>query len=116
MADVHLSARYVTLPRTKNGDVREVPLSMRAVDIIKALPEGDGPVFGLDDALRDALWRKTRPLALADLHFHDARSEAIWRLSKKLDVLQLARVIGHRDLNSLLIYFRESASDMATRL
>lgn len=113
---VHLAAQYVELPVTKNGDRRDVPLSKRAVEILQALPVTDGPVFGLDDKLRDALWRKTRPQAHKAIHFHDTRSEAIWRLSKKLDVLQLARVIGHRDINSLLIYYDESASDMAQRL
>ena len=115
-AHVHLAARYVELPRTKNGDRRDVPLSTRAVEILKALPQGDGPVFGLDNKLRDALWRKTRPAAHKGIHFHDTRAEAIWRLSKKLDVLQLARVIGHRDPKSLMIYYDESASDMAQRL
>ncbi|GAB2494244.1 tyrosine-type recombinase/integrase [Arenimonas alkanexedens] len=114
--DIRLAARYVVLPVTKNGDRREVPLTTRACEILRALPESDGPAFGLDDALRDALWRKNRPEALRDLHFHDTRSEAIWRLSKKLDVLQLARVIGHRDPRSLMIYYNESAADMAQRL
>src|SRR6185437_8037617 len=91
--NVYLSSQYVVLPRTKNGDEREVALSSRAVAILEALPNGDGPVFGLDDALRDALWRKTRPAAHRAIHFHDTRAEAIWRLSKKLDVLQLARMI-----------------------
>lgn len=114
--DIHLPARYVVLQATKNGDRREVPLTTRAVEILQALPEGEGPVFGMDAALRDALWRKTRPAEIVDLHFHDTRGEAIWRLSKKLDVLQLARMIGHRDVNSLLIYYRESAADLAKRL
>lgn len=114
--DVRLADRYVILPKTKNGDRREVPLSSRAVEILQALPAGDGPVFGLDPAIRDALWRKTRPKSLADLHFHDSRAEAIWRLSKRFDVLQLARVIGHRDLKSLMIYYNESAADLAKRL
>jgi integrase len=113
---VHLSSQYVTLPKTKNGDAREVALSVRAGEILRALPKDDGPVFGLDDALRDALWRKTRPVEHKDIHFHDTRAEAIWRLSKKLDVLQLARMIGHRDLKSLMIYYDESAADMAKRL
>lgn len=115
-ADVFLRSRYVVLPLTKNGDRREVPLSRRAVEILKALPEGEGPAFGLTGQMRDALWRKMRPKALADLHFHDARAEAIWRLSKKLDVLQLARVIGHRNPASLMLYYHESATDMAMRL
>lgn len=114
--DVHLAERYVVLPETKNGDRREVPLSKRAVQILEALPHGDGPVFALDGATRDVMWRKLRPKEVADLHFHDTRGEAIWRLSKKLDVLQLARVIGHRDPRSLMIYYRESAADMAKQL
>jgi hypothetical protein len=74
-------------------------------------------VLDLTEPTRDALFRKIRQRAsLEDLHFHDSRAEAIWRLSKKLDVLQLARVIGHRDLKSLLIYYDESASELAKRL
>lgn len=114
--DVELERRFIRLPKTKNGDSREVPLSTRAVEILKALPVTDGPVFGLDDSVRDTIWRKHRPAALKGIHFHDTRGEAIWRLSKKLDILQLARMIGHRDPRSLLIYYRESAEDMATRL
>lgn len=116
--DVRLDRRFVVLTQTKNGDRREVPLSSRAVAILRALPEvpAGQPVFALDAGVRDALWRRYRPAHLGDLHFHDTRSEAIWRLSKKLDVLQLARVIGHRDPRSLLIYYRESAADMARLL
>lgn len=114
--DVHLSAQYVRLHDTKNGDQRDVPLSTRAVEILRALPETDGPAFGLDAKLRDAMWRKVRPAEHVAIHFHDTRAEAIWRLSKKLDVLQLARVIGHNDPRSLMIYYDESASDMAKRL
>lgn len=115
---VFLRSRYVVLPKTKNGDSREVPLSTRAVEILQLLLDRgeEGPVFGLDADDRDALWRKTRPAHLKSLHFHDTRGEAIWRLSKKLDVLQLARVIGHRNPASLMIYYRESAAEMATRL
>lgn len=38
------------------------------------------------------------------------------RLAQKLSIHELARMIGHRDLNSLLIYYRKSAADMATQL
>jgi integrase len=104
------------LPVTKNGDSREVPLSLRAREILALLPRTD-PVFGLESAQRDALFRKARDRAkIPNLHFHDSRSEAIWRLSKKLDVMELARVIGHRDLRSLLIYFNASADSLADKL
>lgn len=113
---LRLDDGYVILQQTKNGDKREVPLTMRAREILRALPKSDGPLFGLDDRMRDAIWRKYRPKHLTGLHFHDTRAEAIWRLSKKLDVLQLARAIGHRDIKNLMIYYRESASDISKRL
>lgn len=109
--------KAVTLPRTKNGDRRDVPLSPRAREIIALLPREAATVFNLDPAVRDALFRKARDRAqIEDLHFHDSRAEAIWRLSKKLDVLELARVIGHRDIKSLLIYYNVSADELADRL
>lgn len=109
--------KAVTLPRTKNGDVRDVPLSKRAREILAALPRGDGPCFALHPGTRDALWRRAVKAAeIPDLHFHDSRAEAIWRLSKKLDVLELARVIGHRDVNSLRLYYNTAADELADRL
>ena len=63
------------------------------------------------------MFRRARDTAMIEnLHFHDSRAEAIWRLSKKLDVLELARVIGHRDIKSLLIYYQVDADELADRL
>lgn len=115
--DVHEARRFVVLPRTKNGDRREVPLSARALELLTVLPREGGPCFRLRDTQRDALFRKARNAAgLSGFTFHDTRATAIWRLSKKLDVLQLARMIGHRDINSLRAYYAESAEEMAALL
>lgn len=109
--------KFVILPKTKNGDSREVPLSKRARAILDALPGDIGPVFNVEPQVRDALFRKVRDRCqIADLHFHDSRAEAIWRLSKKLDVMELARMIGHRDLRSLMIYYATSADELADQL
>jgi integrase len=114
---VDVSEKSVVLPITKNGDQRHVPLSTRAREILALLPKSEGPVFGLHPGTRDALFRKARNRAeIPNLHFHDSRAEAIWRLSKKLDVMELARVIGHRDLKSLLFYYNASADDLADRI
>lgn len=111
---VHLAERYVTLPRTKNGDRRDVPLSRRACEILETLPSRS---FDLAPGTRDVLFRRARTAAqIPDLHFHDARAEAIWRLSKKLDVLQLARMIGHRDPKSLMLYYAATPTELATQL
>lgn len=66
----------------------------------------------------DALWRKYRDQSLIpDLHFHDMRATALTHLARKVDVLTLARISGHRDLSMLLsTYFRESPEQIAARL
>lgn len=117
-ANVH--RRHVTLPQTKNGDARDVPLSSRAVELLGQM-RGIDPVrvFTVDGPSRDALFRKARNRCkLAGVTFHDTRHTAITRLaqSRKLDVLELARMIGHRDLKSLMIYFNPTADELAERL
>jgi integrase len=113
---VDLDKRVARLAQTKNGTARDVPLSSEAVRLLQALPRDD-PVFALSSASLDALWRKLRDRAVVDdLVFHDSRHLAITRLARKLDVLSLAKMIGHRNLSQLQVYFNESAADIAKRL
>lgn len=136
---VDLKNRTAHLPTTKNGDARTVPLSTRAVQILKALPGDDhtkGPVFpttanalrkGFTRALarareaylQDCAQAGTAPRAkfLVDVHFHDTRHEAATRLSKKLsNVLELSAVTGHKDLRMLQRYYHPDASELAKKL
>ena len=108
------------LPDTKNSYPRDVPLSPKAIELLEQLPEpakpGD-PVFQLTAQTLDANFRKYCKLtAIEDLHFHDTRHEAITRLADKLDVLDLARVTGHRDIRQLLTYYNKSAEELARKL
>jgi integrase len=115
-----ISENVAHLPASvnKNGFKRDVPLSRRARELLDLLPDpGDGPRFGISEASLDALFRKARTRAgVEGLTFHDTRHLAITRLAKKLGVLDLARMVGHRDLRMLQIYYNESAADIATRL
>lgn len=51
-----------------------------------------------------------------DATFHDLRHLAITRLAQKIDVLDLARMTGNRDLKKLMIYFNPTAEDIAKKL
>lgn len=115
---VNLPGKYVTLPKTKNGDEREVSLSPKAIDLIIKLKGLDkSSVFTITSASLDALFRKARDnCKINNLHFHDSRANAITMLAKKLPILDLARMIGHRDIKNLMIYYRESATDIAGKL
>lgn len=114
--DINLAGQFVMLPETKNGDRRDVPLSTRAVVLLRKVLDDVGG-FSVKSGSADVLFRRARSAAgCPEVHFHDARSEALTRLSKKLDVLQLAKMVGHRDPRSLMFYYNESASDTARLL
>lgn len=105
------------LPITKNGRKRDVPLSKRARELLKLLPASDASVFGLAPSTLDALFRKAKArAAIEGLTFHDSRHEAITRLAQKLSVLELARMVGHTNLNQLQTYYNETAENIAARL
>lgn len=115
---VHLKERYITLEVTKNGTRRDVPLSKRAVELLELMPKTGEKVFtGCSQAVLEATFRRSVKLAgIENLHFHDARHEAITRLARKVDVLDLARMVGHRDLRSLQSYYNATAAEIAGRL
>ncbi|MEE4618918.1 site-specific integrase [Pseudomonas alliivorans] len=120
VSDVHLEDRYVRLNMTKNGQGRNVPLTRRAGDLFQVLIgklPGESKVFKLSSASADAMFRKIRDeLHIFDLHFHDTRHEATTRLARKVDVLDLARITGHKDPRSLMVYYNATAAEMAARL
>lgn len=120
MKCVNLRERFVHLPKTKNGSSRNVPLSKRAVELLEPLYQGRGSeerLFRLESASADAMFRRIRDeLGIDGLTFHDTRHEAITRLARKVDVLDLARITGHKDLKSLMIYYNATASELAERL
>jgi integrase len=112
-----LKARYAgavaELDDTKNGEPRRVPLSARAQRLSSLCP-----VFTISGPSLDALFRKARDRAgLAGFTFHDARATALTRMARRVDVLQLAKISGHRDISILSrVYYRESAESIGSRL
>lgn len=99
------------------GKPRQVPLTKQAVRLLLPVADRERCFSVTSDSL-DALFRKAkRALKIEDLHFHDSRAEALTRLSRKVDVMVLAKISGHKDLRLLQeVYYRESAEDIAARL
>lgn len=119
--DVDLTKRTVYLPKTKNGNPRTVPLSKTAVKVLeqlKTLEDCKRKAFNLKSDSLDVNFRKIRNKCLIDdLHFHDLRREALTRLAKKVDVLNLAKISGHTDLRILQkVYYAPDMGDIALML
>lgn len=116
-ADVQLSKRFLTVTDSKNSDSRHVPLSSAAIKLLSELPKNDDFVFPASVESVGAMFRRgCGALGIEDLHFHDTRHEGVSRLAKKFNVMELAKVIGHRDLKSLMIYYNPTVEDLAGKL
>jgi integrase len=117
---VHLDRRFAHLPKTKNGDARDVPLSSRAVALLSLLTPGNPTqrVAPINQGTFGRYFRRAcKAAGVPDMHYHDSRREALTNASKKLaNVAELARASGHRDTRSLLIYYRPDASELAEKL
>lgn len=99
---------------SKSGK-RVVPLSFAAItllDMVRHLPKP----CPIASSTADTLWRRLRDRAGVDFHFHDSRHLAITRLSRRLDMLALARMVGHRNPSQLLTYYNPDPADLAARL
>ena len=120
--NVHLPARYVHLPDTKNGHRRDVPLSTTACQILfnQIGERTTGKVFNnwsTGDGFRSAWKRCCKRTSISDLRFHDLRHEAASRLFERgLNQFQVAAITGHRSLQSLQRYTHLKATDLAKLL
>jgi integrase len=115
-ATVDTAQRVVTLPHHKTskitGRARRVPITRQAARLLAICPSLD-----LSAGSLDALFRKARDSAgLSGFTFHDSRATALTLLSRRVDVLTLARISGHRDIRQLMVYYRESDAAIAARM
>ena len=107
------------LPMTKNGQSRNVPLSSKAIAILKSIPGSiEGRVFPLNKQTVSILFlRATRRAEIENFHFHDLRHMALTRLSSKFtNILELAAISGHRELKMLQRYVHIKAEDLVRKL
>jgi integrase len=100
-------------------EIREVPFTPAAARLFRPLKGWGGPLFTVDAASMDALFRKARTqLMITGLQFRDSRADGATRLVKKgVQLLELARILDHKNLDQLnKTYYRTTAEDIAKGL
>ena len=118
--NVHPS--YVHLPDTKNNSTRNVPLSLKARELLEqARGIDETRVLTVDEGSMCSTFYRAKDAAGFskddNLHFHDSRHEATTRLAQTFpNVADLAKITGHKDLKRLLTYYNPTAQDLADRL
>ena len=118
---VDLKKRTVTLPETKNGQKRIVPLSSVAVAILKERLNTrriDGKVWDIGlDAISQDFAKACQKTGISGLHFHDLRHEATSRLFEKgFDTMEVRTITGHKTLQMLARYTHLRAEDLVEKM
>lgn len=133
---VDLERRTALLPKTKNGEERTVPLSPKAISVLRRLPpKPSGHVLPMVvDAATKAFVRavararrryveecekaaaKPSDRFLVGLRLHDLRHEATSRLASIFPMHELAKITGHKDPRMLLRYYHPKPEDLAEKL
>jgi len=144
VADVNLKTRQIYLSETKNGDPRTIPLSTRAVEVLKPLMTNhptdklfDIEPQSLTRAFSNACKRACKHIytqkpnerrechkngekcaGILGLRFHDLRHEATSRLFENttLRTEQIMMITGHKSYASLKIYTNLRQSDVIAAL
>ncbi|MHB8253800.1 MAG: tyrosine-type recombinase/integrase [Acidiferrobacter sp.] len=118
---INWQTHVLTVPweETKTSEARSVPLSRAALTVLNTLPRHtDGPVWSLRAGSISQAFTKTCKVAgIKGLTFHDLRHEATSRLFEKgLNVMEVASITGHRNLQNLKRYTHLRAEDLVDRL
>ncbi len=118
---IDLTHGFISLPKTKNGERRDVPINQTLRETLDRCPrrfvEKDGqrdlaPVFhnpetlkprrNIDHSFKLAL----KAVGIKDFHFHDLRhtyaSHAM--MSGKIDIPTLSKLLGHKNLTMTMKY------------
>lgn len=108
-ADVDLENRIANVRDSQDATSRTVPLSPRATEIIRSLPQPMSLVAPLFPVSRDSVIRTFRKACddagIRHLSFHDLRHEAIARICARVPMQRAMRVIGYKTPGMLMRHY-----------
>ncbi|HDS4910783.1 TPA: site-specific integrase [Klebsiella oxytoca] len=118
MIDFNKRIIRLTDDLTKNGEARKVPLTLKAMELLKDLCDGKDRhqrLFTLTPyAVTQAFRRAARLAKVKDVCFHSLRHTAITNAAEKgLSTVQLMAVSGHKTLAMLGRYAHVKAESIA---
>lgn len=118
-ADVDLSRRLAVFRGTKNGEDRVIPLSSKAINVLRDLPRDlKGNVFPVTlVTVRTAFEHARQRAGVVDLRWHDLRHEGVSRLHEQgLSTVEVASISGHKTLACLARYTHMNVERLAEKL
>ena len=118
--NINFEKRTLLIPLTKTGKPRTIPLSTKAIEILRSMPRRlDGKVFPLTvDSLRNSFDIAKKRARITGFRFHDIRRMACSSLFEKgFSVPEVQIFSGHRTSSILLsTYTKLDAEKIANKL
>lgn len=118
--NVNIEKRVAYLKVTKNGDARAVPLSGRAIEVLKSIPHvsGNRVLLVEKQGLHSVFKTACKRAKIEDFTWHDLRHESISRYAERgdLSILELASISGHKTLQMLKKYTHLQAEKLAVKM
>lgn len=123
LSDRHLIVREAKDTTGKNQKSRIVPLSLKALEILSAIPRSikdtDLIFQVVQKTSADGLSRAfTKACQSIDLpaRFHDTRHEACSRMAPHFEMHELMKITGHESAGQLMRYYNPTASELIDKL
>jgi len=115
---LNLDKKTILIPVTKNGEVREVPLSEIALNQILQMKNSQERIFTITPhAITTAFMRATKRAGVGDLPFHTLRHEAISRFFERgFSIAEVALISGHKTWSMLRRYTHLKAEDLVKKM
>jgi integrase len=124
--EIFLIERYLQVtgiePNAKktHSSIRSVPLTAMAQSLLRDAISREWNsefVFSLKQPTLTLIFREAcKTLEIKDLNFHDTRHEATSRLAQIYQVLDLAKIIGHKDVQTLLVYYQPTIDELVAKM
>lgn len=137
--DIDFERKSAVLYETKNGETRSIPLSPKALEILRSIQvkqrgkneeerekKGEGseersvfPLFAQNPKkITNEMIKARKDARIVNLRFHDLRHEATSRLFEDtdLDLMEIRSITGHKTLQMLVRYTHLRTGRLADRL
>jgi integrase len=114
--DVDLDRRALTVRKSKNGEIRVIPLNSQTHQTLRGIKLGgtNGKVFPFSASFVSHTFRRTcDKVGLTDVTFHSLRHSFASRLAQhNIDVLAIQKLMGHKSISMTQRYSHHTVDSL----
>jgi integrase len=116
--DIDFGSSTLSIPKTKTGVPRVIPLSRKALVVLKSMSRTNEHVFSISATAASQRFAKAcKKAGINDLRIHDLRHTGISRLFELgLNSMEVAAISGHETLAMLKRYTHLNISHLSSRM